>query len=153
MERIRKSGVLFASLFLDIGLGTFRPVSVDNIEDHKMHQENYSIDADQADIIEKARKEGRRIIATGTTSARVLETIIRDHGSIRQASGRTGIYIYPPYRFRAIDGMITNFHLPRSTLLLMICAFAGRKNILRAYNEAKKEKYRFYSFGDCMLII
>jgi S-adenosylmethionine:tRNA ribosyltransferase-isomerase len=89
----------------------------------------------------------------GTTSARVLETVIREHGKIRQSSGSTGIYIYPPYKFRAIDGMITNFHLPRSTLLLMVSAFAGRKNLLDAYNEAKEKKYRFYSFGDCMLII
>lgn len=153
MERLKESGIIFASLFLDIGLGTFRPVSADTIEDHKMHEEHYSIEEDQAGIIDEAKKEGRRIIAVGTTSARVLETVIKEHGKIRQSSGTTGIYIYPPYKFKAIDGMITNFHLPRSTLLLMVSAFAGRENIFAAYNEAKEKKYRFYSFGDCMLII
>ena len=117
-----------------------------------MHNERYSIEEEQAEIIEKARIEGRRIIAVGTTSARVLETVIRENGSIRESSGFTGIYIYPPYEFKAIGGMITNFHLPRSTLLLMISAFAGRENVLAAYSEAKEKKYRFYSFGDCMLI-
>jgi S-adenosylmethionine:tRNA ribosyltransferase-isomerase len=118
-----------------------------------MHEENYSIEEDQADIIEEARNEGRRIIAVGTTSARVLETVIQEHGKIRQSSGSTGIYIYPPYEFKAIAGMITNFHLPRSTLLLMVSAFTDRENILNAYNEAIEKEYRFYSFGDCMLII
>ncbi len=153
IDRLKKSGIIFASLFLDIGLGTFRPVSTETIEEHKMHEEDYSIEEEQAVIIEEARKAGRRIIAVGTTSARVLETVMHEYGMIKQSSGSTGIYIYPPYRFEAIDGMITNFHLPRSTLLLMVSAFAGRKNIMEAYNEAKEKKYRFYSFGDCMLII
>jgi S-adenosylmethionine:tRNA ribosyltransferase-isomerase len=153
MEGLKKSGIIFASLFLDISLGTFRPVSTDTVEEHKMHVEHYCLEEDQAGIIEKARKEERRIIAVGTTSARVLETVIQEHGIIRKSSGSTEIYIYPPYRFKAVDGMITNFHLPRSTLLLMVSAFAGRENILDAYSEAKENKYRFYSFGDCMLII
>jgi S-adenosylmethionine:tRNA ribosyltransferase-isomerase len=153
MDRLKDNGIIFASLFLDIGLDTFRPVSADTIEDHKMHEEHYSIEEDQARIIDGARKEGRRVIAVGTTSTRVLETVIQEHGKIRQSSGSTGIYIYPPYKFKAIDGMITNFHLPRSTLLLMVSAFAGRENILDAYKNAKEKKYRFYSFGDCMFII
>jgi S-adenosylmethionine:tRNA ribosyltransferase-isomerase len=153
MDRLSKKGILFASLSLDIGPGTFRPVSCRNIEEHKMHEEYYSIDDVQAGLIESARKENRRIIAVGTTSARVLEAVMAAHGMIKKSSGRTGIYIYPPYRFRAVDAMITNFHLPRSTLLIMISAFAGRKKVLEAYREAMEKEYRFYSFGDCMLII
>lgn len=153
MQKLEEQGIRFASITLDIGLGTFRPVSTDNIEDHKMHEERYSIDREQADKIETARQEGRRIIAVGTTSARVLETVIREHGRIRECEGKTGIYIYPPFRFRAVDAMITNFHLPRSTLLIMVSAFAGRKKILDAYREAMEKGYRFYSLGDCMLII
>jgi len=153
MDMLKSSGIQFASLSLDIGYGTFRPVACSNIEEHKMHEEYYSIDDVQADTIEKARNEKRRIIAVGTTSARVLETVMARHGRIEKSSGRTGIYIYPPYRFRAVDAMITNFHLPRSTLLIMISAFAGREKVLEAYSEAIKKQYRFYSFGDCMLII
>lgn len=152
IKRLKKIGITIASLYLDIGLDTFRPVSADNIEEHDIHEEYYEVKESEAGIIEKARKSGRRIIAVGTTSTRVLETIMQKYGKIRQDSGFTGIYIYPPYRFRAIDAMITNFHLPRSTLLLMVSAFAGRENILEAYSEAVKKDYRFYSFGDCMLI-
>jgi len=150
---LKKSGIIFASLSLDIGLGTFRPVTAEKIEDHTMHEEDYSLDRSQADIIEKARLDGRRIIAVGTTSARVLETVMDKYGMIKESSGRTGIYIYPPYSFQAVDAMITNFHLPRSTLLIMVSALAGRENILKAYKEAIDKKYRFYSLGDCMLII
>ena len=150
---LEEQGIIFASISLDIGLGTFRPVSSQNIEDHKMHKEPYLIESSQADIIEKARMEKRRVIAVGTTSARVLETVIKKSGKIVKSSGHTGIYIHPPYQFMAVDSMITNFHLPRSTLLIMVSAFAGRDNILRAYHEAIEKGYRFYSFGDCMFII
>ena len=118
-----------------------------------MHEEYYHIEGKQAGIIDTAMKSGRRVIAVGTTSARVLETLMGKYGMIKASSGYTGIYIYPPYSFRAVSAMLTNFHLPRSTLLIMVSAFAGRENILRAYKEAIEKKYRFYSFGDCMLII
>ena len=153
MDVLKSRGIQFVSLSLDIGYGTFRPVACSNIEEHKMHEEYYSIDDVQAGIIEAARNEKRRVIAVGTTSARVLETVMARQGRIEKSSGHTGIYIYPPYRFRAVDAMITNFHLPRSTLLIMISAFAGREKVLGAYSEAIKKQYRFYSFGDCMLII
>lgn len=152
IDRLKKKGIVFASLYLDIGLDTFRPVTSDNIEGHDIHKEYYEIRESEAVILEKARGSGRRIIAVGTTSTRVLETVMQKYGKIKQDSGFTGIYIFPPYRFRSIDAMITNFHLPRSTLLLMVSAFAGRDNILKAYSEAVDNDYRFYSFGDCMLI-
>jgi len=152
MDRLKDMGIIFASLTLDIGPGTFRPVSTGRIEDHRIHEERYEIVGRQADLINRAMESGRRIIAVGTTSARVLETLMQEHGTIREASGFTGLYIYPPYRFRAVDCMVTNFHLPRSTLLVMVAAFAGLENILNAYDEAMKNDYRFYSFGDCMFI-
>jgi len=152
MKLLEKKGIRFARLSLDIGPGTFRPVLSRHVEDHVMHEEYYNIDDSQAKIISNAKAKGNRIIAVGTTSARVLETIMGKYGEIKKSSGYTGIYIYPPYKFRAIDCIITNFHLPKSTLLIMISAFAGRKNIMKAYSEAINKNYRFYSFGDCMFI-
>ena len=152
IDGLKRKKIVFASLCLNIGLDTFKPVSTSNIEDHNIHEEYYEIKKKESDIIEKAMSSGRRIISVGTTSTRVLEAVMQKHGRIRQDSGKTGIYIYPPYRFQTIDAMITNFHLPRSTLLLMVSAFTGRENILKAYAEAIRNSYRFYSFGDCMLI-
>jgi S-adenosylmethionine:tRNA ribosyltransferase-isomerase len=152
MDSLRNRGIIFARLQLNIGLDTFRPISVDNIEEHRMHREYYSIDDTQAKLINRAKQSGGRIIAVGTTTVRVLETLMQKYGKITKCSGYTSIYIYPPFKFRIVDSIITNFHLPRSTLLVMISAFAGRKELLQAYEEAKENNYRFYSFGDCMLI-
>jgi len=150
---LKEKGIKFAKIILDIGLDTFRPISVQDIREHQMHEEYYHIDSREASIIEEGRQRpGSRIIAVGTTAARVLETLMQKFGKIMEGSGYTGIYIYPPYEFKAVDCMITNFHLPRSSLLVMVSAFTGREKILNAYEEAKKNNYRFYSFGDCMLI-
>lgn len=153
MDRLKNSGVKFAELTLHVGIGTFRPVKTENIEDHRMHKEYYSISKEACEIINETKSEGGRIIAVGTTSCRVLETISTDAGFVKPGEGETGIFIYPGYRFKAIDGLITNFHLPESTLLMLISAFAGRENVLSAYKEAISMKYRFFSFGDAMLII
>jgi S-adenosylmethionine:tRNA ribosyltransferase-isomerase len=153
MDRLKNSGVKFAELTLHVGIGTFRPVKTENIEDHRMHKEYYSISKEACEIINETKSEGGRIIAVGTTSCRVLETISTDAGFVKPGEGETGIFIYPGYRFKAIDGLITNFHLPESTLLMLISAFAGRENVLSAYKEAIRMKYRFFSFGDAMLII
>lgn len=152
MRSLKEKKIIFAKIILDIGLDTFRPISVPDIRDHRIHEEYYYIGATQAEIINKAKQSGSRIIAVGTTSARVLETLMEKYGKVTGSSGYTGIYIYPPYGFKAVDSIITNFHLPRSTLLVMVSAFAGRRKILDSYEEAKKNDYRFYSFGDCMLI-
>jgi S-adenosylmethionine:tRNA ribosyltransferase-isomerase len=152
IKKLKTKGIILAKLSLDIGLDTFRPISTSEIEEHKMHSENYYIEEHEAKKIRRAKKMGRKIIAVGTTAVRVLETLISKHGKIIGDSGATDIYIYPGYKFRAVDCMITNFHLPRSTLLVMVSAFAGRENILNAYEKAKQNGYRFYSFGDCMLI-
>jgi len=150
---LTEKGILFAKIVLDIGLDTFRPISARDISEHRMHKEYYYIDNREAGIIEEGRlRPGSRIIAVGTTAARVLETLIQKYDKVREGSGYTGIYIYPPYEFKAVDCMITNFHLPRSSLLVMVSAFAGRKRMLDAYEEAKMNNYRFYSFGDCMFI-
>lgn len=146
-------GVSIAYLTLHVGLGTFRPVKSEIIEQHKMHSEYYIIDDAACSTINTARKNNGRIIAVGTTSCRVLETISDEAGNVSPAKGWTDIFIYPGYKFKAIEGMLTNFHLPESTLLMLISAFSGRENIMKAYNEAIKEKYRFFSFGDAMLII
>ncbi len=152
IKRLIDREIAIAKLNLDIGLDTFRPISVDEIEKHKMHSEHYFIREDEAEKIRLARENGKKITAVGTTVARVLETLISKKGEITGDSGMTDIFIYPGYQFKAVDRLITNFHLPRSTLLVMVCAFAGRENILNAYEEAKRSGYRFYSFGDCMLI-
>lgn len=152
LERIRAKGVTVAKVTLHIGLGTFRPVKADNILDHIMHSEYYEISAETADIINEKKKQGGRIISVGTTSTRVLESVAADDGVLKAGSGETDIFIYPGYRFKCIDGLITNFHLPESTLMMLVSALAGREFILKAYEEAVAKRYRFFSFGDAMFI-
>ncbi|MBC8421420.1 MAG: tRNA preQ1(34) S-adenosylmethionine ribosyltransferase-isomerase QueA [Actinobacteria bacterium] len=153
ISSLKEKGIFFAKIILDIGPGTFRPISAQDIREHRMHEEYYYIDSREAGIIEDGRQRpGSKIIAVGTTAARLLETLMQKFGKVMEGSGYTGIYIYPPYKFKAVDCMITNFHLPRSSLLVMVSAFTGRKKILDAYDEAKRNNYRFYSFGDCMFI-
>ncbi len=152
IKKIEGMGVKIAYLTLHVGLGTFRPVSVDNVEDHLMHSEYYSVSKESADIINETRKNGGRVIAVGTTSVRTLETSSKDDGTVIPASGDTQIFIYPGYKFKAVDALITNFHLPESTLLMLVSALAGKDNIMKAYETAVAEKYRFFSFGDAMFI-
>ena len=151
-EKIKEKGIEVLDLTLHVGLGTFKPVKEDNIEDHVMHSEHYSMSADTAERLNLAKKEGRRIIAVGTTSTRTLETVMNRFGEFRECSGDTAISIYPPYEFKAIDAQITNFHLPKSTLIMMIAAECSREMILNAYRVAIENKYRFFSFGDSMFI-
>ncbi|MCJ8006950.1 tRNA preQ1(34) S-adenosylmethionine ribosyltransferase-isomerase QueA [Lederbergia wuyishanensis] len=153
LKEIQKLGVNIAFITLHVGLGTFRPVSVENIEEHDMHSEYYSISEETASLLNEVKKQGGRIISVGTTSTRTLETNASSNSQFKAGSGWTDIFIYPGYTFKAIDGMITNFHLPMSTLIMLVSALAGRENVLNAYNEAVKERYRFFSFGDAMLII
>ena len=152
LEKIKAKGVKLAYLTLHVGLGTFRPVSAERIEDHIMHTEYYEISAETAEIINSCRKNGGRIIAVGTTSVRTLETVADDAGKVKAASGETNIFIYPGYKFKIVDCIITNFHLPESTLMMLVSAFAGKENIFNAYETAVKEKYRFFSFGDAMYL-
>ncbi len=152
IEKIKAKGVKIAFVTLHVGLGTFRPVSVDNVEEHKMHSEYYEVSEETAKIINETREQGGRIIAVGTTSVRTMESVADSSGRIKPCSGNTEIFIYPGYKFKAVDALITNFHLPESTLLMLISAFSDKEKIFNAYNEAIKEKYRFFSFGDAMLI-
>lgn len=152
-ENLRKHEIDWVFLTLHIGLGTFRPVKTQFVEDHQMHSEYYAISGAAAEKINRAKKAGRRVIAVGTTCCRVLETQCDEKGLLREGQGETNIFIYPGYQIKATDALLTNFHLPRSTLLMLVATFAGRETILRAYNEAVQLKYRFYSFGDCMLLI
>ena len=151
-EKIKAKGVEILDVTLHVGLGTFKPVKEDNVEDHNMHSEFYTMSKEVADRLNLAKKQGRRIIAIGTTSTRTMETIMNRFGEFRECSGDTNIFIYPPYEFKAIDAQITNFHLPKSTLIMMIAALCSREMILDTYKEAIKEKYRFFSFGDSMFI-
>lgn len=153
LEAIRAKGIRIAFITLHVGLGTFRPVSVDNIDDHEMHSEYYQISEDTAQLLNKTRREGGRIISVGTTTTRTLETVRSQHAQFVATSGWTDIFIYPGYEFKAIDGLITNFHLPKSTLVMLVSAFSTRENVLNAYREAVERQYRFFSFGDAMLII
>jgi S-adenosylmethionine:tRNA ribosyltransferase-isomerase len=153
LQKIRDMGVEIVEVLLHVGLGTFRPVKEDIITDHKMHSEYYQVSQQAADAINKAKAEGRRIIAVGTTSVRTLESATGDDGIVRAESGNTQIFIYPPYKFKCVDALITNFHLPESTLIMLVAAMTGREKILSIYNEAVKEKYRFFSFGDATFII
>ncbi|MEG6570349.1 tRNA preQ1(34) S-adenosylmethionine ribosyltransferase-isomerase QueA [Thermoanaerobacterium thermosaccharolyticum] len=153
LDDIRKYGVKTVFVTLHVGLGTFRPVKEEVIEKHKMHSEFYTVTEEAAQAINTARKNGGRIISVGTTSTRTLETVADENGIIHAGSGWTDIFIYPGYKYKAIDGIITNFHLPESTLIMMISAFAGKENVMNAYKTAIDNKYRFYSFGDAMLII
>lgn len=152
LQEIRRMGVQIAEVTLHVGLGTFRPVKVDKVEEHHMHSEFYSIEEDQAELINRAKEEGRRVIAVGTTSCRTLESAADRKGHVKAGSGWTEIFIYPGFEFRILDALITNFHLPQSTLLMLISALAGKDQIMKAYEEAIKERYRFFSFGDAMLI-
>ncbi len=152
LDEIEKKGVKIAHVTLHVGLGTFRPVKVENILEHHMHSEFYMVDTKDAEMINQCRANGGRIIAVGTTSTRTLETVTDEKGIVHPGSGWTQIFIYPGYQFKAIDCLITNFHLPESTLLMLVSALAGRENVLQAYDEAVKEKYRFFSFGDAMFI-
>ncbi|MED2035816.1 tRNA preQ1(34) S-adenosylmethionine ribosyltransferase-isomerase QueA [Bacillus wiedmannii] len=153
LEKLKQKGVGLAFITLHVGLGTFRPVSADTIEEHHMHAEYYHMSEETATLLNRVKENGGRIITVGTTSTRTLETIATDHdGKLCAASGWTDIFMYPGYEFKAIDGLITNFHLPKSTLIMLVSAFANRDNVLHAYNEAVKEKYRFFSFGDAMFV-
>lgn len=154
LKELEQIGVKLAFITLHVGLGTFRPVSVDTVEEHEMHAEYYHMTKETADQLNEVKANNGRLISVGTTSTRTLETIARDHdGKFTQASGWTDIFIYPPYKFRAINGLITNFHLPKSTLIMLISAFASKEKVLDAYKQAIEEEYRFFSFGDAMLII
>lgn len=152
LEKIEKKGINICYVTLHVGLGTFRPVSVDKIEDHEMHSEFYSMSKEVADKLNYAKENGKRIIAVGTTSTRTIETIANLYGEFRECNGWTNIFIYPGYEFKGIDCLITNFHLPKSTLVMLVSTLAGRENILNAYKIAVDEKYRFFSFGDAMFI-
>ena len=152
LEKIKAKGVKVAQVTLHVGLGTFRPVKVENILDHHMHSEFYMVDEDQAAIINETKKNGGRVICVGTTSCRTLESATGEDGILKAGSGWTEIFIYPGYQFKILDALITNFHLPESTLLMLISALAGRDNVMAAYEEAVKERYRFFSFGDAMFI-
>lgn len=153
LEKIEKKGIVIANVTLHVGLGTFRPVKVENILEHHMHSEFFMIEESEAAKINKAKENGKRVISVGTTSCRTLESAATEDGRIKASSGWTDIFIYPGYSFKLIDGLITNFHLPESTLLMLVSAFAGKENIMAAYEEAVKEKYRFFSFGDAMVLI
>lgn len=154
LEKIQEKGVEIANVTLHVGIGTFRPVKEDTVEAHKMHSEHFYIKQEDVDKINKAKQEGRRVIAVGTTSCRVLESIADENtGMVKPIEDDTEIFIYPGYKFKCIDGLITNFHLPQSTLLMLVSALSGKEYIMKAYKEAVKEKYRFFSFGDAMLII
>ena len=152
INKIKSKGINIVFITLHVGLGTFRPVNVSDVTKHKMHSEFYSMDKSTAEVLNKAKQEGKRIISVGTTTTRTLETIMSEYGEFRECSGFTDIFIYPGYKFKAIDGLITNFHLPKSTLLMLVSAFSKKEIIMNAYNEAIKNNYRFFSFGDSMFI-
>ncbi|MEK4561677.1 tRNA preQ1(34) S-adenosylmethionine ribosyltransferase-isomerase QueA [Staphylococcus sp. FSL K6-3157] len=153
LNRIKEKGINIAFITLHVGLGTFRPVSVDNIDDHEMHSEYYQMDQETAKLLNETKSKGHRVISVGTTSTRTLETIMQTNEAFEAQSGWTDIFIFPGYTFKAIDGLITNFHLPKSTLVMLVSAFSSRDYILNAYQQAVKSEYRFFSFGDAMLII
>ena len=153
LERIRAKGVEVAEVLLHVGLGTFRPVKEENVLDHKMHAEYYEVSEEAAAIVNRAKREGRRIVCVGTTSVRTLETVADERGFLHACKGNTEIFIYPPYRFKCVDALITNFHLPESTLLMLVSALSSREEMLRVYKIAVEEGYRFFSFGDAMMIV
>ena len=152
LEEIKESGVEIAHVTLHVGLGTFRPVKVENIQEHHMHSEFYRIEASEAEKINRAKREGHRVICVGTTSCRTVESAAKPDGTLSECSGWTEIFIYPGYRFKVLDCLLTNFHLPESTLIMLVSALAGREHVLAAYEEAVKERYRFFSFGDAMFL-
>lgn len=151
-KKLKEKGVEVANVTLHVGIGTFRPVKVENIEEHDMHSEHFYIKAEDAEKINKAKREGHRVIALGTTSCRVLESVADDNGYVKEVEGDTNIFIYPGYKFKCLDALITNFHLPESTLIMLVSALAGKDFIMQAYEEAVKEQYKFFSFGDAMFI-
>ena len=151
-KKLKEKGVEVANVTLHVGIGTFRPVKVENIEEHDMHSEHFYIKAEDAEKINKAKREGHRVIAVGTTSCRVLESVADDNGYVKEVEGDTNIFIYPGYKFKCLDALITNFHLPESTLIMLVSALAGKDFIMQAYEEAVKEQYKFFSFGDAMFI-
>ena len=153
LEQLKAKGVKIAFVTLHVGLGTFRPVKVDDVTEHKMHSEYYEVSEETAKIINETKKNGGRVICVGTTSCRTVESVAQKYGEIKACSGDTEIFIYPGFEFRCMDGLITNFHLPESTLIMLVSAFAGYDNVMNAYKTAVEEKYRFFSFGDAMLII
>ena len=153
LQKLEEKGIIIANVTLHVGIGTFRPVKEETIEAHKMHTEHFYIKQEDVEKINKAKREGKRVIAVGTTSCRVLESIADENGFVKQTEEDTSIFIYPGYKFKCMDGLITNFHLPQSTLLMLVSALAGKDFIMKAYEEAVKEKYRFFSFGDAMLIV
>ena len=152
LAKVEEKGVKIAHVTLHVGLGTFRPVKVDDVENHHMHSEFYMVEEDQAKLINDTKKQGGRVISVGTTSCRTLESASDENGVLHAGSGWTEIFIYPGYRFKLIDGLITNFHLPESTLMMLVSALAGKERIMAAYEEAVREKYRFFSFGDSMFL-
>ena len=152
LQKIRDKGVKIGYVTLHVGLGTFRPVKVDDVTKHKMHSEHYEVPEETAKLIKETKSSGGRVISVGTTSCRTLEAVAKEHGEVIACDGWTDIFIYPPYEFKVLDGLITNFHLPESTLIMLVSAFAGYDNIMNAYKIAVEEKYRFFSFGDAMLI-
>lgn len=152
LEKIRAKGIRIGFVTLHVGLGTFRPVSAEEITDHKMHSEHYYMPEETAKLIRETKEKGGRVVAVGTTSCRTIESVAQKEGCFRESEGWTDIFIYPGYEFKGLDALITNFHLPESTLIMLVSALAGRENVLNAYREAVKEKYRFFSFGDAMLI-
>ena len=152
LQKIKDKGVDLAFVTLHVGLGTFRPVKVDDVLEHDMHSEYYMVTQEAADKINKAKENGKRVITVGTTSTRTIESVADENGKMKAASGWTKIFIYPGYKFKAVDNLITNFHLPESTLIMLVSALAGKEKVMNAYNEAVKERYRFFSFGDSMII-
>ena len=152
LKQLEKKGIEIANVTLHVGIGTFRPVKEENVENHEMHSEHYYVKKEDVEKKKKKKREGRRVIAVGTTSCRVLETVAYENGMLKETEGDTQIFIYPGYKFKCLDGLITNFHLPQSTLLMLVSALAGKDFIMSAYEEAVKEKYRFFSFGDAMFI-
>lgn len=153
LKELKEMGINIAYVTLHVGLGTFRPVKVEDVTQHKMHSEHYYVSEETANIINETKKNGGRVICVGTTSCRTVESVAKEYGDIKACSGDTEIFIYPGFEFKCMDGLVTNFHLPESTLIMLVSAFAGYDNVMNAYNTAVKEKYRFFSFGDAMLIL
>jgi len=153
LEKIKEKGIEIANVTLHVGIGTFRPVKVENIEEHHMHSEHFYIKKEDAEKINRAKRNGGRIISVGTTSTRVLESIADENGLVKETEGDTNIFIYPGYKFKCVDSLITNFHLPESTLIMLVSTLAGKDFTMKAYEHAVNERYRFFSFGDAMLII
>ncbi|MDE7454932.1 MAG: tRNA preQ1(34) S-adenosylmethionine ribosyltransferase-isomerase QueA, partial [Clostridia bacterium] len=153
IQKVKDKGVEFVEVLLHVGLGTFRPVKVEDVTSHHMHSEYYAVSQHSADVINKAKAEGRRIICVGTTSVRTLESAANADGLLTECNGNTDIFIYPPYKFKVVDSLITNFHLPESTLIMLVSALCSREEILDVYKTAVEERYRFFSFGDAMMIV